>query len=75
MSQECRLKAALRDMKVGRVVLRVDMATICAHSYFLSPNEQVHAHAGKAEGKQIGSKAAVNNNIAVHTSLPKSLVI
>lgn len=65
-----------RHEKVGRVVLRVDMATICAHNYFLSSNEQMHAHAGKAEGKQHGSKAGVNNSIAVHTSsLPESLVI
>lgn len=74
--QECRLKAALTDVKVGRVVPRVGMATICAHDYFLSSNEQMHAHAGKAGGKQQGSKAGVNNNTAVYpSSLPTSRVI
>lgn len=69
-------KGSFNRHESRRVVLRVDMVTIWAHNYFLSSNEQMHAHAGKAEGKQHGSKAGVNSNVAVYpSSLPTRLVI
>lgn len=60
--QECSLQAALTpNVKGERVLLTVDIATICAQDYFLSFREYMHAHAGKTDDKQHGSNTGVND--------------
>lgn len=67
--QECSLQAALTpNVKGERVLLTVDMATICAQDYFLSFREYMHAHAGKTEDKQHGSNAGVNDTTSQQPS-------